>query len=315
MRIQEILTEASSQGVPVISKQEAADRKLFGPVYHGSSSIDTILKTGFDPNRSRPTGVSRQGFRLQAVGNGIANGYPFDQYAPGMGIPAPIHHLGFAVYFTTSKTIAKMYNGDSLKGIREFYLDVPNRTDINFAAPNTMMRWWRQHGYNPDPDILKNHDVASWIQATDELTKTLSSQYDAVWFKGKSIRGRALDGDQIAVYDASRIYVIDPKLSSGLDIGAKVRHNQKILHYADYPTVELDDVIADARFTGWRAMYRRDAAGSDSPFAGRSIPLLYIPPPTMVGVIVKKSELAPHTRDHHGGRSCLVSVKWQKGGT
>lgn len=302
MRLIEVLSRTT--GVPVISKQEAVDRGMFGPVYHGTTNIEAILQTGFDPNRSRPSGT---GYNSRPTGDGISNGYQFTPYG-NTGIPAPIHHLGFAVYFTTNKAIAKEYNGGTMKGIRKFYLDVPRLEVINFAAPNTMMRWWKQNGYTMGADL----DFQSWVDATDNLTNTLSGKYDAVWFKGKTLR-RVLDGDQIAVFDPSRIYVVDPKLSRGMDIGAKVRHNQRILHYQNQPTVELDDVTDDKKYIGWKAMYRRDTEGT---FTGRQIPLLYIPPASMSGVIVNKREIPADIADKfHGGHRTFVTVKWQKGGT
>ena len=94
-------------------------------------------------------------------------------------------------------------------------MDIPNLEIINFGSENTMMKWWIKNGY--DPELARKDRV----QATINLTDNLKSKYDAVWFKGKSIR-RLLDGDQIVVFDVDRIYQIDPKLSTGKGIGAKV---------------------------------------------------------------------------------------------
>lgn len=184
-----------------ISLQEAKDRKLFGPVYHGTT----------DDGRQR---IREDGFRPGGAEDS-RHGYPNQPYAPGLP-PAPQHHLGYGVYLTTSRTIAKQYNGGTERGLVSYYLDVPRLETINFSAAGTMMKWWQRNGY--DGDLARTDRVA----ATEKLTQSLSSRFDAVWFKGKGLT-RLLDGDQICCYDPSRIYEIDPKLSSGCDAGAKVR--------------------------------------------------------------------------------------------
>jgi hypothetical protein len=188
-----------------ISLQDAKDRKLFGPVYHGTSS----------ENWSK---IDTEGFKViegETGSAGVSNGYEGTrEYAAG--VPAPVHHLGYGVYFTTSPTIAKMFNGGTAKGLRTYYLDVPRLETINFAATNTMMKWWIKMGYNPD--VARRDRVT----ATKLLTENLKSQFDAVWFKGKTLR-KTLDGDQVCVYDPSRIYEIDKKLAKPGDIGSKVK--------------------------------------------------------------------------------------------
>ena len=307
MKIREILGEAATGPIPTISKQEALDRGLFGPVYHGSNNIETILKTGFDPDFSRPTGVRNHWDQRP---EGTSNGMSFEIYGL-TGNPAPIHWLGFGVYFTTSKSVAKQFNGNSTRGLREFYLDVPRMETINFGSPNTMMKWWMQNGFDPAPGTVKAKNFAEWYRATDKLTDTLKSKYDAVWYKGKGMF-KLLDGDQVVVFDGSKIYMIDPKLSSGLDIGAKVRHNQKILHW-----VGRNDVFTDAynpdnpRYAGWRAIYRVwDEEENRAP-----TPLFLIPPPEMVGTIVSKRPINPEYASNHGNNKFMFDVKWKYGGT
>lgn len=193
-----------AQFTNIISLQEAIDKNMFGPVYHGTSST----------NKEK---IDQEGFKI-FVGDSrtgdISHGYegaPYDIY----GDPAPVHHLGFGVYFTTVKNIAKDFNYGTGRGLDMYYLDVPKLETINFGSPNTMMKWWKQNGY--DPQLAGTDRVA----ATVNLTNTLKSKYDAVWFKGKGIR-KLLDGDQVCVYDPSRIYRIDKKLAQPGQIGSKV---------------------------------------------------------------------------------------------
>lgn len=188
-----------------ISLQMAQDRKLFGPVYHGTAAENWgKIDTGGFKVLEGDTGSA-----------GMSNGYEGTrEYA--QGVPAPVHHLGYGVYFTTVKSIAKMFNGNTVKGLRTFFLDVPRLETINFGAPNTMMKWWIKMGY--DPKVATRDRVA----ATKMLTGNLKSHFDAVWYKGKGLR-RLLDGDQICVYDPSKVYEIDPKMSQPGEMGSKVR--------------------------------------------------------------------------------------------
>ena len=294
MKYIEILNEKTGP-VKSISKQEAVDKKLFGPVYHGTNkNIDDILQAGFNVKHSVPRTVNNRGQPVES-----SNGLPFASFSPGIDIPGPIHWLGFgAAYFTTVKAIATRYNGGTTKGLREFYLDVHNVEKINFAAPKKMMSWWQSNGYDPSPDILKNNNIKDWIRATGNLTKTLRNKFDAVWFLGKSMYS-ILDGDQICVYDSSKIYVIDQKLSKSGDIGSKVTHNQKELHQR---WVELGTKIEPVeKYPGFKAYMSQ-----------HSSPLLIIPPPNVKGVITNIRQANPQFAD---GRDKTFEIKWAKGGT
>jgi len=196
--------EVDADAAPKVSLQEAQDRKLFGPVWHGAPQ-DRLEK------------IKTEGFKVFDVGTkeeGKSHGYPEGPYHDG--IPAPVDHLGYGVYFTTSQAIAKHFAGGTGRGLKTYYLDVPRLETINFGAPRTMMKWWVDNGY--DPELAKTDRVG----ATKKLTQQLKSQWDAVWFKGKGLR-RLLDGDQVCVYDTSRIYELDPKASKTGEAGAKVR--------------------------------------------------------------------------------------------
>jgi GNAT superfamily N-acetyltransferase len=191
----------------VIRLQEAQDKGFFGPVYHGTTS-------------DRKETIDREGFKIfeGEEGSGdIQHGYENrgDYSTKHIGVPAPVHHLGYGVYFTTKKAIAKQFNYGGA-GIKTYYLDIPNYETINFGAPNTMMDWWIKNGY--DPKLAKGNRVL----ATKKLTAVLKSKWDAVWFKGQGIR-KLLDGDQICVYDPSRIYEISTALAQPGEVGSKVR--------------------------------------------------------------------------------------------
>jgi hypothetical protein len=191
----------------VISLQEAQDRGYFGPVYHGTTN-------------DRREVIDREGFKIfeGEEGSGdIQNGYSgYQDYSTKHPhVPAPVHHLGYGVYFTTKKAIAKEFNFGGA-GIRTYYLDIPNYETINFGAPNTMMQWWIKNGY--EPDLAKKNRV----EATKRLTAVLKSKWNAVWYKGQGIR-KLLDGDQICVYDPNRIYEISASLAKPGEVGAKVR--------------------------------------------------------------------------------------------
>ena len=132
MKLKHLLTEALNK----VSSQEARDRNFFGPVWHGSTPEKQAI-------------IKVRGFQIfKDEEEGKRHGYPDQEYGK-TGYPPPIDHLGFGVYFTTSKSIAKHFNGDSLRGLVPFYLDAPNILEINFAAQNTMMKWWMDNGYNP----------------------------------------------------------------------------------------------------------------------------------------------------------------------
>lgn len=207
-----------SESIKTISLQNAIDKKLFGPVYHGTSQdkIDKINNSGFQVYY----GYERTG--------DISHGYDANNYYGG--IPAPIHHLGFGVYFTTVKSIAKNFAGGTTKQMQSYFLDVPSIEIINFGAPKTMMKWWIENGYNykknSQTTFGSNELNLKLVQeerynATINLTNELKSKYDAVWFKGKGMF-RLLDGDQICVYDTNNIYRFDKKLILPGEIGSKV---------------------------------------------------------------------------------------------
>lgn len=202
-----------------ISPQEARDKHFFGPVYHGATSdkLEKINVQGF----KIPVGHERSG--------DVSHGYEMGGYGYG-SIPAPIHHLGFGVYFTTVKTIAKQFSEGNPK-IGPYFLDIPRVETINFGSPNTMMKWWIENGYDykrtPETTFGSGKTDLYLIReermrATLHLTETLKSKYDAVWFKGKGMRGRLLDGDQVVVFDPNRIYKVDKSLVKPGEIGSKV---------------------------------------------------------------------------------------------
>lgn len=205
--IREELQNLSEQ-LNKISLQTAVDRQMFGPVYHGTT----------EENRQE---IEKDGFKVfigADRGENIRHGYPGER-AYAQGAPPPIHHLGYGIYFTTVKTIAKRFNVDSERGLKTYYLDIPRLATINFASQNTMMEWWIKNGY--DPELAKQGQQGR-IDATLKLTENLKKNYDAVWFKGKTIY-KVLDGDQIVVFDPSRIYQIDNTLSDDFEIGSSVR--------------------------------------------------------------------------------------------
>ncbi len=307
--------------VHVISPQEALDRGYFGPVYHGTTGdLSQIVQTGFNSKYSVPTGVTR-GF-VGARPIGTSNGYNLEPYG-FTGIAAPVHHLSFGIYFTTVKAIAKQYAGGTTKGMLTFYLDVPNLLEINFGSPNTMMRWWRENGYDMTAEATRVGDYKAWIKATGNLSRTLRQQYDAVWFKGKGIR-KLLDGDQVVVFDPRRIYVVNPKLASGLEVGAKVYHTQDVsqnLYAFDkrfHNQLYVDDLRPEdfgsagaLAGKGWRGVFwATDHNGNEVPRAGLNgignHPKHFIPPPDMSGKIVA-------VRQGPNGEK-WYDVKWNKGG-
>jgi hypothetical protein len=316
----------SESAVPIksISRQEALDRKMFGPVYHGSSRMETILTTGFDLKQIVPVNNVRSKLasildmtEMGQANTGPAHGYPFTEYYSGAGVPPPIHHLGFGIYLTTVRNIGRKFNGMSVKNLVEFYLDVPRLETINFGSPRKMMEWWFKNGYNIDPNVIKNDDHHEWVRATGKLTQTLRGQYDAVWFKGKGIR-TLLDGDQVVVFDPRRIYRVDAKLSAGLEIGAPVVHTQNldiINRYAQrvpqntFKSLLFKDALE--LFPVLKAVYGKYLATrgdwtsviSQSDLDTNDVRLLHsFPQNTMSGVII-------------GHSGPWYTVKWKRGGT
>ena len=280
------------------------DRKWFGPVYHGSSEMGR-------------QDIAQNGFRIiDPEEYGRANGYQVSNYA--MGLPAPLHHLGIGVYLTTVKAIAQKYNGGTAKGLREYYLDVPRLETINFASPNTMMKWWIANGYDftwpQEPTVgpsgqFSQRDFRTaqpeQIRATRHMTETLKSKFDAVWFKGKTLY-KALDGDQVCVYDPSRIYMVDASLANPMDVGSKVRFNGTVyLDYAGGIETRLGDVDAN----GGRYLINQNGGAYH-----------WVPAEGTKGVIVDKRPIAPQQRAYLPVRAqnqaeYRYTVKWAKGGT
>lgn len=201
-RLQE-LAGIISEEMKFISAQEAHDKKFFGPVYNGTKKENSDK-------------IQSQGFKIfvgtERIDN-ISNGYPNEEYYNS--ITPPIHHLGYGIYFTTKKYIAKKYNNNTTRNLKTYFLNVPKLETINFGSPKTMMEWWIKNGY--DAELAKKDRVA----ATIKLTETLKSKFDAVYFKGFGIK-RLLDGDQIVVFDTENIFQIDNSLSKKMEIGSKV---------------------------------------------------------------------------------------------
>ena len=186
-----------------VSLKEAQDLDLFGPLYHGTSEV------------ARKS-ISGEGFKVfvgPARTGPVTHGYVGEDYYEG--IPAPIHTLGFGIYLTTVKNIAKEFAGGTTKGMKTYYARVPRLATINFGSPKNMMKWWEKNGY----DWADNHDR---LEATKHMTQELRGKYDAVWFKGRGIR-RLLDGDQVCVYDANDIYELDNTAAKPGEPGARVR--------------------------------------------------------------------------------------------
>ena len=295
--------------IPVISPQEAHDHKMFGPLYHGTKhDINDIISNGFDVKKSIPYDI---GVSLNNRPIGTSNGFSLESYG-NTGFAPPVHFLGYGNYFTTVKAIAKNFSGGTAKGQRQFYLDSQNVLEINYGSENTMMKFWLQNGYDMTSDATKNRNVKKWIEATHNLTNNLKSQYDAVWYKGKSIR-KLLDGDQICIYKPELIRIVDAKLATGLQIGAKVFHTQKIPErYTKSNVFYIDDLKSDdfgnaGRLAGskWRGVFRADESDDDlkmriSRGVGR-YPVHFIPPKNMPGIIANQS-------------NGMFWVKWKKGG-
>lgn len=322
MRYKDIITEAA---VPFISLQEAKDREMFGPVYHGTTrDINDIIAKGFSVKHSViKNGIGRFNRAISgADSSGPSNGYPLEPYG-STGIAPPIHHLGFGWYGTTVKTIAKQFNGGTMKNLKTFYLDIPNTLEINFGSPNTMLRFWRENGYDMTAKATADGDWRAWVKATGNLTRTLRKQYDAVHYLGKGIR-KLLDGDQICVYDPKRIFVIDPKLASGMEIGAKVYHTGVVTWTRGKNELYIDDLRPTDFSTagklgakgGWKGIFRAvDHDGNDVPRAGTerngqfigNYPIHMIPPPNVPGIITGVQDNA-----YHGTK--LYKVKWANGG-
>lgn len=274
--------------LPTVTLQQAHDEKLFGPVYHGSSE-------------SGRENINAKGF---VVDDSLrVNGYETSSYA--MGMPAPIHHLGYGVYFTTVKAIGKKFNGNSVKGLKEYYLNAPNVQTINFAAPNTMMKWWVANGYNfswknieGEKNFSNRNVMDERVRATKHLTEALASQYDAVWFKGKTIH-KALDGDQVCIFKPQgNVFLVDNSSITEIGIGAKVR------------CVSIEKVrdIMQARMDELTRLHGRPETKVEIEDMGSYYILanyLKVPKdPKNTGIITGLQ----------GGTNNYVTIKWKKGG-
>lgn len=78
------------------------------------------------------------------------------------------------------------------------------------------MDWWVSNHYDKELALIDR------VAATKKMTDFIKSKFDAVWFRGKTLY-RILDGDQICVYDPSRIYEISQHMARFGEAGSKVR--------------------------------------------------------------------------------------------
>src|SRR5690606_6319844 len=155
----------------------------------------------------------------------------------------------------TSRNRAKDFNWGTTRGMEKFYLHVPRLETINWGSTNTMMKWWREHGYDMPPlSTLAGHTQdeieKTRIEATKKLTDNLKSQFDAVVYKGKALR-TLLDGDQICVFDARNIYRIDNSLSQGYDAG-----QGEVVRPGD--RIQIKDVYEPAKVIDVKPFERND---------------------------------------------------------
>jgi hypothetical protein len=203
----------SWMGVTEISPKEKHDRKLIGPVYHGSTE---------DGHMS----INDQGFKIftgPARKGDVANGFTLAGWG-NSNIPPPVHFFGFGVYFTFSYGRAKTFNQGSIRGLRAYYLDAPRVETINFRAKQKMMQWWVANGYKMQPIAsFANEEEAEQarVKATIRMTNVLKSKFDACYIKGTGFGG-SLDGNQICVYDPNRIYTINYAMAKPMEVGSTV---------------------------------------------------------------------------------------------
>lgn len=260
--------ESKNIGLKRISKQEAIDRKLFGPVYHGTraSNWEDILINGFKIFYESPS-----------------NTYLDRTY--DLGYPPPLHHLGYGIYFTNRKTIAKKFNFGTEKNLKPFYLDIHNICEFSFRSKKKMMEWWLNNGY--DGELGKKDR----FKATKKLTNFLKTKYDAVWFKDSGMYGTSLDGDQIVVFDPKNIYMLDETLSGKKEIGSKVTLLKDIMR----KEFEIDTNTGEHKFE-----------------------YVINIPKGMKGEIIKKVSNDKYKNDLDQwsfGSDYVYTVKWKKGGT
>lgn len=207
-------TNIISESIQTVSLQVAKDDNLIYPVYHGTSgeSYKNIIQGGFKIPTGEKDLIKKNSYLLKDYWNGI---------------PAPTDHLGFGVYFTTVKSIAKKFNDnavwDSKRFLPEYALKINNLETINFGSNKNMMKWWIENGYDVElaRRALKENDYKLRDEATAKMTETLKSKFDAVFFKGKGLN-TLLDGNQICVYDTANIFLIDKKNIKKGEIGSNV---------------------------------------------------------------------------------------------
>lgn len=202
--LQKISFPAMNAPVPEISLQEAR-QTCIGPFYHGTApeTIQQIRETGF---------AWQEG---DTGSEGTSHGYENINYV--LNCPPPVHHLGYGIYGTAAKNIAKDFGYGNMRNVFEFWITKDARIEtINWGAPTTMMKWWNKMGY--DCELARSDRV----EATRVLTQNLSSQYDAVIYKGQGLR-RLLDGNQICIYNPNILRQVNKKLTQPGEIGSKVR--------------------------------------------------------------------------------------------
>lgn len=258
-----------------LSPQKIADAGYHGPIFHGSPQLPQILEEGF--KIQIPTGTKRQmGIHILT---GCAHGYQFEEY--DQGTPPPIHHLGLGVYLTNSKAVAKefSYKAPGYTNPPRFFLNSKRILQINFGSPKRMMKWWKDHGYNPPKDILQSRDFNAWLKATKNLTQTLRAQYDAVWFTNRGLY-KLLDGAQICVFRPNLIVLEDPSKAKPFELGSEITHNQTTPLLEKKPPENTPDrelkLKPHPNKEGWREIIWED----------RSYTLHQIPPPNLKGKIV-----------------------------
>lgn len=197
--------------VDKVSPQQA--REMFGPVYHGSTEEgrESIADHGFKT------------FIGDAQKGDVKNGYKLQNFAKGR--PAPIHHIGYGVYFSPSKGAAKIFNNDSVRGLTPYYIDKSRMMTFNFQSTDKMMDWWINHGYDMPvvyPSTYTPEEIVQMrIKATVNMTNQLKSEYSAIHFTSKGY-GKRMDVAQVCVYDQNAIFQLDKSLAKPWETGSQV---------------------------------------------------------------------------------------------
>jgi len=94
--------------VPSISPQEAHDTCYDTPFYHGT--LPEVI-----------TDIKEHGFKWQEGekgSEGMSHGYDNTNYYEDC--PAPVHHLGYGIYLTQIKSIAKDFGYGSMRNVVTF---------------------------------------------------------------------------------------------------------------------------------------------------------------------------------------------------